>query len=65
MDRLFDFCERTAHEKEFFIRKAIGWALREYAKTDADAVAGFVLENREDLSGLSVREATKHIGSLW
>lgn len=60
-DRLFDFCRRRAFEKEFFIRKAIGWALREYAKTDPDAVANFVMEHR-DLSGLSYREATKHIG---
>jgi 3-methyladenine DNA glycosylase AlkD len=63
-DRLFRFCERRAFEEEFFIRKAIGWALREYAKTDADLVAGFVNEHREKLSGLSFREATKHIGHL-
>jgi len=62
--RLFSFCEQRAFEKEFFIRKAIGWALREYAKTDGEAVAGFVTEHREALSGLSYREATKHIGHL-
>lgn len=61
-DRLFAFCAARMHEVEFFIRKAIGWALREYAKTDPDAVARFVLEHREMLSGLSYREATKHIG---
>src|SRR5690606_33699083 len=33
-EMLFDFCRRRAHETEFFIRKAIGWALREYSKTD-------------------------------
>ncbi len=63
-NRLFDFCTRRMHEKEFFIRKAIGWALREYAKTDAQAVADFAKANREELSGLSFREATKHIGHL-
>lgn len=63
-DRLFSFCEQRAFEKEFFIRKAIGWALREYAKTDGEAVASFVTEHREELSGLSYREATKHIGHL-
>jgi 3-methyladenine DNA glycosylase AlkD len=62
--RLFGFCERRAFEKEFFIRKAIGWALREHAKTDPEAVAAFVLANRERLSTLSYREATKHIGHL-
>lgn len=63
-DRLFHFCQVRAHEKEFFIRKAIGWALREYAKTDRDAVARFVIAHRQKLSGLSYREATKHIKSL-
>ena len=62
--RLFAFCERRAFEREFFIRKAIGWALREQARTDPEAVAGFVVEHRDQLSGLSYREATKHIGHL-
>ncbi|NOY56277.1 MAG: DNA alkylation repair protein [Actinobacteria bacterium] len=60
-DRLFDYCLRRAHEKEFFIRKAIGWALREYAKTDSVSVSRFLLEHREELSGLSFREAAKHL----
>ena len=63
-DRLFRFCEARLSEKEFFIRKAIGWALREYAKTDGEAVAEFVTRHRDDMSGLSYREATKHIGHL-
>lgn len=58
---LFEFCLRRAHEKEFFIRKAIGWALREYAKTAPGAVRTFAHEHREELSGLSFREATKHL----
>lgn len=58
---LFDFCQRRAHETEFFIRKAIGWALREYSKTDRDAVKLFVDAHRSELSGLSIREATKHL----
>jgi 3-methyladenine DNA glycosylase AlkD len=58
---LFDFCSRRSHETEFFVRKAIGWALREYAKTDPDAVRAFALTHREQLSGLSFREATKHL----
>lgn len=63
-ERLFRFCSKRAHEREFFIRKAIGWALREYAKTDSEAVAGFVIDERDQLSGLSFREATKHIKEL-
>lgn len=46
-------------DKEFFIRKAIGWALREYSKTDPGWVSGFVLEKAQALSPLSVREATR------
>jgi 3-methyladenine DNA glycosylase AlkD len=60
-DRLFDMCLRLAHRQEFFIRKAIGWALREYARVDPDAVARFATENRDRLSPLSYREATKHL----
>jgi 3-methyladenine DNA glycosylase AlkD len=45
--------------KEFFIQKAIGWALRQYAWTDADWVREFVDENA--LMPLSKREALKHI----
>ncbi len=62
--RLFRFCRELAYQKEFFIRKAIGWALRDYAKTDPEAVAGFVTKYRDELSSLSYREATKHIGHL-
>lgn len=62
--RLFRFCEVCIDEREFFIRKAIGWALREYAKTEPDAVAGFINARRDDLSGLSFREGSKHIKHL-
>ena len=60
-ERLFRYCRACAHEKEFFIRKAIGWALRDYAKTNPVAVRAFVEEHRKRLSGLSIREATKHL----
>lgn len=58
---LFRFCEKMAHEKEFFIRKAIGWALRQYARTDPNAVKNFVGRMGDRLSGLSRREALKHL----
>ncbi|MEZ5980354.1 MAG: DNA alkylation repair protein [Planctomycetota bacterium] len=60
-ERLFRYCERQAHEKEFFLRKAIGWALREYAKTDAAAVRAFVERMGDALSGLSRREALRGV----
>jgi 3-methyladenine DNA glycosylase AlkD len=58
---LFDACSQRLDEQEFFIRKAIGWALRDYAKTNPAAVRSFVLDHREEMSGLSFREATKHL----
>lgn len=47
---------------EFFLRKAIGWALRQYARTDAAWVKRYVADHEEQLSGLSKREALKRIG---
>ena len=49
-------------DDEFFIQKAIGWALREYAKTNEQWVVNFVKKHEKELSTLSYREATKNIG---
>ena len=57
--RLFAYCLRRSSDKEFFIRKAIGWALREYTKTDEQAVRRFLSERGRELSGLSRTEALK------
>ena len=51
----------TPLERDFFVRKAIGWALREHARTDPDWVRRFVTEHESELSGLSRREALKHL----
>ncbi len=61
-DRLFGYCLRRSDHGDFFVRKAIGWCLREYAKTDPDAVRAFVAEHRTRLAPLSVREALRTIG---
>lgn len=60
-DRLFGYCALRAGDTDFFIRKGIGWALRQYARTEPEAVRAFVAEHRDVLSPLSVREATKHL----
>lgn len=60
-ERLFGYCLRQSGHRDFFIRKAIGWSLREYAKTDPAAVQEFVAGARDRLSPLSVREALKHL----
>ena len=59
--RLFKYILLCAHEKEFFIRKAIGWSLREYSKTNARAVIEFIETHDTVLSGLSKREGMKWI----
>ena len=60
-DVLFAYCRRRAGDQEFFLRKAIGWALRSYAHTDVVAVRAFLAEHGHELSGLSRREALKRI----
>jgi 3-methyladenine DNA glycosylase AlkD len=60
-ERLFGYCTRQAGHPDFFVRKAIGWALRHYARTDPDAVRRYVAKSRDRLSPLSIREATKHL----
>jgi 3-methyladenine DNA glycosylase AlkD len=61
-DLLFRLCLKYAYSSEFFIQKAIGWALREYAKTNPEAVLIFVNSNK--LKPLSTKEALKNSGSL-
>lgn len=56
---LFEYCRRLAPDPDFFIRKGIGWALREYAKTNPRAVKQFL--KSVELSPLSRREAGKHL----
>ena len=60
VDRLFRYCAAQASHPDFFVRKAIGWALRQYAKTDPEAVRRFVSDHRDRLSALSVKEALRH-----
>ncbi|MET9732466.1 DNA alkylation repair protein [Streptomyces sp. NPDC006458] len=62
-DRLFAYCLRQSGHPDFFIRKAIGWALREYAKTDPGAVRAFLAHERARFAPLTVREALKKIGA--
>jgi 3-methyladenine DNA glycosylase AlkD len=58
-DLLKSESEKHKNSNEFFIQKAIGWALREYAKTNPEAVRNFV--NNSDLKTLSKKEALKNI----
>jgi 3-methyladenine DNA glycosylase AlkD len=62
--RLFKYADRLAAEKEFFVRKAIGWALRDYAWHDWRAVEAYLKTAGESLSPLTVREAAKNFPKL-
>lgn len=62
LDLLYACIEPSTCSKEFFLRKAIGWVLRQYARTNPDEVRRYVAENESRLSPLSKREALKHIG---
>ena len=62
LDFLYACIEPSLDSREFFLRKAIGWALRQYAWTDPDEVRRYVVLHSDRLSGLSRREALKNIG---
>ena len=53
--------ENNLGSNEFFINKAIGWALRDYSKTDPDWVRGFIKDHKGKLSSLSIKEGSKYI----
>jgi 3-methyladenine DNA glycosylase AlkD len=60
-ERLFRYAVLNAAHESFWVRKSLGWALREYAKHDPDAVRAFFGEHRAKFSTLTVREALKHL----
>ncbi len=61
LELLYANIEPNLADQDFFIRKAIGWALRAYAWTDPEEVARYVRAHESQLSGLSRREAVKNI----
>ncbi|NNE26018.1 MAG: DNA alkylation repair protein [Saprospiraceae bacterium] len=60
-DRLFDILVRSMGTKEFFINKAIGWALRQYSKYNPNAVREFIETHKTEMANLSIREGSKYI----
>lgn len=56
-----DLATPLLREKEFFIRKAIGWVLRELSKVDPQLVYEYVREHKGEMSGLTYREATRQL----
>ena len=60
--RLFRYALALAPETDFFMRKAIGWALRDHARSQPEAVRAFLMAHAHVLSGLTRRVAGKHLG---
>ena len=61
LDLLGEAIEANVDDRSFWLRKAIGWALRQHARTDPDWVRAEVARLGDRLSGLSRREALKHL----
>lgn len=61
LDLLTFAIERNLDDPSFWLRKAIGWALRQYARVDPEWVRAYVASLGDRLSGLSRREATRHL----
>lgn len=59
--RFVRYADSMLSEKEFFIRKAIGWILREVSKKRPERVVDFAFSRLDRLSGLTFREAVKHL----
>jgi len=62
LDLLYACIEANLDDPDFFLRKAIGWALRQYAWTDPDEVRRYVAARTDRLSPLSRREALRNVG---
>ena len=53
--------KNNLEQAEFFINKAIGWALRDYSKTNPKWVKNFIEKNKEKMAKLSIKEASKYL----
>ena len=60
-ERLFNYVGKRSADTQFFIREALGWALRNYGRVAPDAGRDFVAQHEDVLSGLTRREALKYL----
>ncbi|MCO5999145.1 DNA alkylation repair protein [Actinoallomurus rhizosphaericola] len=61
LTRLSEYGDALIEEQEFFIRKALGWVLRELSKRDPDWVTAWLRPRRDRISGVTLREAVRHL----
>jgi 3-methyladenine DNA glycosylase AlkD len=59
--RFCELADAMLDEREFFVRKAIGWVLREASKTHPDQVAGWLRPRTDRVSGVTIREAVRYL----
>lgn len=59
------FADALLADRDPFIRKAIGWVLRERGRKRPDEVGAWLLQRRERVAGLTLREASRHLGDDW
>lgn len=62
-ERFASFAVPMLEEKEFFVRKAIGWVLRDLSKKAPTFPATFLVEHRQRVSGLTLREGAKYLST--
>lgn len=60
-DLLAQIIENNLNSQEFFINKAIGWALRDYSKTNSEWARQFIAENYDRMAKLSIIEGSKYL----
>lgn len=60
-DLLVRVVDANAAERDFFVRKAIGWPFRDHARTEPDCVRAFVAARGAELRSMSRREAAEHL----
>ena len=60
-DLLAQIIENNLNSQEFFINKAIGWALRDYSKTNSEWARQFIAENYDRMAKLSITEGSKYL----
>ncbi|TFG96020.1 MAG: DNA alkylation repair protein [Calditrichales bacterium] len=63
LDLYLEIWQEHLHEKEFFIRKAIGWVLRALSKHQPETVVAFIQKNKNIMSGLTLREGGRNLNT--
>lgn len=61
LDRFFDYADRLLDEREFFIRKVLGWVAREIGQRNPEPVSAWLRRSLQRMNGVTIREATRYL----